>query len=574
MRMMGRRTWVTGVSVLAFAAVGFNCSLVVDSETAQCDSTADCTNRGPAFANATCSAAHYCVTSNGNVGGECKKNQDCLDKHPGNDDPWTCRKSDFTCVQLKSAECPAYQADPADLANDNAIILGTILDRTGTAGPIGQAMEVAYGLARQDFRDGASGLPPAVSGGGRRPLVLVHCDENAAAPANSDPVKAANHLVNDLKVPAILGGFYSSTTIKVAQNVTIPQHVLLVTPASTSPLVTDLPSADPRLVWRMVPNDTIQGEVVPEVVRKLETTIRNDLGLQSTDKIRVAIVHRGDAAGSAIAAEVVNNLVFNGAKALDGVNKDYFKNYDYGDPLLDPNGSEASYKKYATEMSAAFPPHIIITAGSTAEVVTKIMKPVEQGWTQPGCGSSTNKCYRPRYLLANSNFQAQSLLDLVGQNPEFRKRVLGHVAQTEGSNLNALRARYDNVSTVPFVPLVPFAYDALYFTAYGIAATGQASLTGPAIAEGFAKLVPPNTGTVDVGLNKIPSALNTLGGGGGIDFNGASGPLDFDTKTGDAPCDIQVWCINGNSTGFNNSGYYYSAKTASMQGTIDPSRCP
>ncbi|WP_394848897.1 ABC transporter substrate-binding protein [Pendulispora brunnea] len=570
--MIGRRRLVTGVFVLALAIVGFNCSFVVDSATAQCDTTADCTRRGPAFANATCNTStHYCVTS-GQVGGDCKKNQDCLDAHPG--EPWTCRKSDLTCAKLTSAECPAYLADPADLANDNAIILGTILDRTGTAGPIGQAMEAAYNLARQDFRDGVSGLPPAVSGGGRRPLVLVNCDENAAAPANSDPVRAANHLVNDLKVPAILGGFYSSTTIKVAQNVTIPQKVLLVTPASTSPLVTDLPSADPRLVWRMVPNDIIQGEVVPEVVKKLEAAIRNDLALQPTDKIRVAIVHRGDAAGSAIATEVVNNLTFNGAKALETANKDYFKNYDYGDPLLNPNDSEAKYADFAGDIRQTFWPHIVITAGSTAEVVTKIMKPAEEKWTQPGCGTGTNKCYRPRYLLANSNFQAQSLLDLVGQNTEFRHRVLGHVAQTEGANLNALRSRYETATRVPFVPLVPFAYDALYFTAYGIAAAGQTSLTGAAIAQGFAKLVPPNTGTVDVGLNKIPSALNTLGTGGGIDFNGASGPLDFDTKTGDAPCDVQVWCINNNSSGFNNSGYYYSAKVGSMQGNIDPAKCP
>ncbi|WP_394838347.1 ABC transporter substrate-binding protein [Pendulispora rubella] len=574
--MIGRRRLGTSVFVLALATVGFNCSIVVDSETAQCDTTADCTKRGPAFANATCNtSSHYCVTSGGQVGGDCKKNQDCLDAHPG--EPWTCRKSDLTCAKLTSAECPAYLADPADLANDNAIILGTILDRTGTAGPIGQAMEVAFNFARQDFRDAVSGLPPLTSGGGRRPLVLVNCDENAAAPANSDPVKAANHLVNDLKVPAILGGFYSSTTIKVAQNVTIPQHVLLVTPASTSPLVTSLPSADPRLVWRMVPSDIIQGQVVPAVTRNMEATLKTEVGLQSTDKIKVAIVHRGDAAGSAIAQVVIDNLEFNGARATAEGNRNYFKEYNYGDPLADPGGSEAKYTQFATEMYSTFQPHIVITAGSTAEVVTKIMKPIENpdNWKQPGCGPTANKCYRPRYLLANSNFQAQSLLDLVGSNADLRHRVLGHVAQTEGTNLEKLKLRYNGAgASVPFVPLVPFAYDAVYFTAFGIAAASESPLTGSAIAKAFPKILPPNNVSIDVGLNKIPDALNTLAGGGGIDFNGASGLLDFDTKTGDAPCDIQVWCINSNSSGFNNSGYYYNAKAGSMQGAIDTGKCP
>jgi len=569
MRMTGRssqRSRWAGAIMFALAIVGMHCSLVVESSSSQCNTTQDCTNRGAAFANSTCNAGHFCVTT-GESGGECTTNQDCVDQHP--DEAYTCRKSDKKCINLTSPECPAYTADKADLANDDAIYIGTILDRSGTAGPIGQAMEAAFNLARQEFRDAAAGLPPA-SSGGRRPLVLVNCDENAAAPAKSDPVKAATHLVDDLHVPVIIGGFYSSTTINVAQKVTIPKNVLLLTPASTSPLVTGLPSADPRLVWRMVPNDVIQGQVVPAVTSNMEATLKAEIGLQPSDKIKVAMVHRGDAAGSAIAAEVIKNLVFNGASATASANSLYFQEYNYGDPLADAAGSEAKYSQFAADMSSTFHPHIVITAGSTAEVVTKIMKPVEANWSDNTCGS---KCYRPRYLLANSNFQTPDVLKLVGSDSAFRHRVLGHVAQTEGANLNTLRVHYKSVTNVPFVPLVPFAYDAIYLTAYGIVGAGNVPLTGPAIAEGFKKLLPPAP-SLEVGLNNIPSALSTLTNNRTLDFNGASGPLDFDPTTGDAPCDVQVWCINHDSTDFVNSGYYYSSKDGGMRGSIMPSNCP
>ena len=60
-----------------------------------------------------------------------------------------------------------------------------------------------------------------------------------------------------------------------------------------------------------------------------------------------------------------------------------------------------------------------------------------------------------------------------------------------------------------------------------------------------------------------------------IDFNGASGPLDFDVTTGEADADIIVWCADvdpkGTATGFKRSGLYYSAATKALVGA--PS-CP
>ena len=52
--------------------------------------------------------------------------------------------------------------------------------------------------------------------------------------------KAAEKLVNSEKVVALVGALCSSATISAAENVAIPSGVPLVSPASTSPVVTIL----------------------------------------------------------------------------------------------------------------------------------------------------------------------------------------------------------------------------------------------------------------------------------------------------------------------------------------------
>ncbi|MEO5726465.1 MAG: hypothetical protein ABI134_12920, partial [Byssovorax sp.] len=62
---------------------------------------------------------------------------------------------------------------------------------------------------------------------------------------------------------------------------------------------------------------------------------------------------------------------------------------------------------------------------------------------------------------------------------------------------------------------------------------------------------------------------------GTIDYNGASGPLDFDNKTGEAPSDIQIWCIpkdqsTGKAGSALSSGQSYSAASDKLVGVIAP----
>ncbi|WP_416355494.1 ABC transporter substrate-binding protein [Aureimonas phyllosphaerae] len=93
---------------------------------------------------------------------------------------------------------------------------------------------------------------------------------------------AADRQVNSEKVAGIVGAMCSGATIAAANAAAIPGGVVMVSPASTSPAVTDLNDND--LVFRTAPSDAYQGEVLARVVKKngidnvAITYVNNDYG--------------------------------------------------------------------------------------------------------------------------------------------------------------------------------------------------------------------------------------------------------------------------------------------------------
>ena len=90
----------------------------------------------------------------------------------------------------------------------------------------------------------------------------------------------------------------------------------------------------------------------------------------------------------------------------------------------------------------------------------------------------------------------------------------------------------------------------------------------------MSELLPPGM-LVDAGPAQATSAFQTLVGGNGIDFQGASGPLDFDPATGSVSADIQIWCLPkdpGTQLAGSPvpSGIFYDEKTGMLAGSIGP----
>ena len=545
----------------AVVATGAACSLVVNQSDSQCRATSDCLARGPAFANTYCDDSQACVAS-------CTTNAQCTGTNTS--DPWICR-ADHVCAPLKSQDCATLLADPNDTdapvlsANGEAtsgeesqvLWLGMLLPLDPTTAPLSQAKEDAANLARNDFNTAGS-LPPVVAGGPSRKLAFVVCDDTV------DADRAAAHLVNDVHVPGIIGPVYSDTLVTVATDVTDPAGVLLITPSATATDISELPGKD-DLIWRTCPSDALQAQAMALVI---EQTIAPEI---AETPIKIANVHKGDSYGEGLGSALESALVFNGATAaVNATNGDYIA-FDYGDPSAASDTDPT--KEYAAAVTEvlSFLPHVIALVG-TQEMITYIMQPIEAGWP-------SSAAYRPRYLLSDGAYPRPELLQLVGTNADLRHRVLGTAPGTTSPAYTSFLSYYDSLVQDGTTPVLSTAatYDAAYLFAYATAAIGATPVTGANLVEGLKKIVVQGAPQVPIGPAGITRALSLLTTPGEEEMKvvGTSGPLDYDTATGDPDGDIQVWCLSidasGDATGFINSGEYYDAEKQTL---IPPVTCP
>ncbi|MYG11003.1 MAG: ABC transporter substrate-binding protein, partial [Rhodobacteraceae bacterium] len=183
---------------------------------------------------------------------------------------------------------------------------------------------------------------------------------------------AAERLVTVDKVSAIMGSDCSGTTGAVLQNVALPNGIVMISPASTSPGFTTV--EDDGLFFRTAPSDARQGELMAEIITErgfgsaAVTFINNDYGKGLADSFAAAFEGMGgeitinaphevgkadySAEVAALAAAggdlmVVAGYIGEGGKSIvrgsiDAGSFDTFVFPDgmYGDGLLDDFGNE------------------------------------------------------------------------------------------------------------------------------------------------------------------------------------------------------------------------------------------
>lgn len=108
---------------------------------------------------------------------------------------------------------------------------------------------------------------------------------------------AADRMVNSENVTAIVGALCTGATIAAANNAAIPGGVLMVSPASTAPAVSELDDND--LVFRTVPSDAFQGEMLAKLLLEkgidevAVTYVNNDYGQGLSDAFSAAFESGG-----------------------------------------------------------------------------------------------------------------------------------------------------------------------------------------------------------------------------------------------------------------------------------------
>jgi len=126
---------------------------------------------------------------------------------------------------------------------------------------------------------------------------VVAAEDDQATPSLA--VEAATKLVKSDKVNAFVGPLTSGATVAAAQSVTVPNNVVMVATAASSPTITKF--ADKDLLFRTYPSDAFQGKVIVAAVQK---AFGKDVTL--------SIGARNDAFGTALANVVTNEWVKGG----------------------------------------------------------------------------------------------------------------------------------------------------------------------------------------------------------------------------------------------------------------------
>ncbi len=173
---------------------------------------------------------------------------------------------------------------PASAQNCD-ITIGLVMELTGPAGEYGQAGAKSVEMAFRDFNE--------AGGVGGCNLVT---DTRDSQSQGTVAVDQATQLVNIKKVPVIIGGIISSVSIPILTSVTAPAGVVQVSPASSSPTLTELGREGKTngVFFRTITSDALQGTAaakyaVDQGLKKLAIIhVNNDFGVNMVREFAAA----------------------------------------------------------------------------------------------------------------------------------------------------------------------------------------------------------------------------------------------------------------------------------------------
>jgi branched-chain amino acid transport system substrate-binding protein len=435
---------------------------------------------------------------------ECTQTSDCADGR-------VCSAEHY-CVQVDCQEVHGATDDP------NAIAIGAVIPFTAPDGTQDQS-------ERQDFNASVLALEEVNQRGiGNRQLALYACD------TASDDTKLASeldYLLGQKKVVALLTSGSSQTLTAVKK--TVPAGVVVMTADATSPEIAatsaqgTAPSGAPvRMLWRTAPSDSIQGQVIAQAILSGGASYQSGGDSYLSGVTRVGILYVDDPYGQGL-SEVVATALGTGVT----VDREQYA-----------RGGDTSA---AVSALNDFDPDLTVAIGFPDDLVKILNQADGLSNLSPAAGHRwffTDAAKDPTLLTVTDPAQLEGAL---GSTP----------AQGAGpayaSFASRFKTRFDvDPSQYSFTG---HYYDAMYLLALGGAhAVGPApdysgQVTGAAIAEGLGMV---SSGT---SYQLVPSdftaASAELESGASIDVDGASGHLQFDPSTGEAPSPIEIWRVSG-----------------------------
>lgn len=368
-------------------------------------------------------------------------------------------------------------ANTAAADADFEMTIGDLVPLTGDLSAFGPPGQKAADLAVEEVSSALSGV------GGEVQIDIDHADTETRP---QSAVSAARKLISDGST-CVAGAWASANTIPVGKSVATRRQVPLISPASTSAEITDLD--DDGYVWRTAPSDNLQAVALADVMEEK---------LGGTDQT-VSIAGRNDAYGEGLAQGVKQEWESRGGQTS-------------GPVLYDPEQSQ-----YNSEASQ------IVSNNPDAYVVVDF----PETYQKMGAALARTDGFDPSKLFVTDGLAVDDLeeKDIPTDSIDGATGTRPGTPES-GQAAQAFNKLYKESNQTPDERQT---FDAQNFDAVilcALAAVAAGSEEGVKIKDKLADVSRPPGDKFT--YTQLEDALRALRDGNDIDYDGASGPIDFD----------------------------------------------
>ena len=379
----------------------------------------------------------------------------------------------------------AMMPKPTAMMLEDPLVIGHLNAFTGSLSYFGETHLNAVNLAAKHIND---------AGGIHGAQIEVIEKDTGVNPVQG--VDAARALVSIDGVVAIVGSLASGVTLAVAESVTIPQQVLQVTGASTSPAITVLEDND--FIFRTAVSDAAQGVVLARVA-------------QEQGYSTAGIMYINNAYGDGLAVqfeETFNSL---------------------GGTVTAKVAHEETQPTFTSELEKATEgdPDVLIAISYPGQAEIYLRESLEGG-------------YADNFLFVDGT-KSPEMMEVVGW-----AALDGTLGTAQGAPdspaLQAFQSAYaETYGEEVQHPFTSETYDAAVLIALAAAKAGTTT-DSTAIRDALRSVANPPGQVVGPGVAGIMQALELIAAGEDINYEGAAGTVDFD-ENGDVVGYIEVWQV-------------------------------
>jgi ABC-type branched-subunit amino acid transport system substrate-binding protein len=373
------------------------------------------------------------------------------------------------------------------------VVIGTLFDHTGALKEWGPNHQNAAELAAKQLKSAGFYIQ------------FIHADSGTDAQKGTE---AARQLVETNKVTAIVGSGSSGVTVPVAESVTCPNDTLMISPGSTSPFISVLPCDDDKdFLFRTCPSDALQGVVLGKLAASLYKT--------------ASVMHVNNPYGPGLANQFKRSYRQRGGMVYATIPHDEVVADSYAIELR-----EAFARVYLTKPFRSGKSDVLCVFSYPEHAKVYVKEAIER--------------FGAKHFLFCDGSKSEELAQAVGA--ENLEGMMGTAPGVAGGEPFAyFNADYKaDFGTLPTIPFIANAYDAtavIGLAAYA-AKVKDLPLTSSNIRDQLREVAnPPGK---FIGPGEFKQAFELLEKGEAINYEGASGSVDFD-EHGDVLAPIEIW---------------------------------